>query len=66
MEFLKGQLPVVGIQYNAASDLPCELNEKSAHFQVDHFLKTGEWLPQKSFEEPLSRSAPIFRSVNAR
>lgn len=45
IQSLEGQVPVLGVHYTAASDLPCELNKKSAHFQVDHFLKTGEWLP---------------------
>jgi|GEM_PF-961299 hypothetical protein len=39
------EIEVIGIYYTAASELPCELNEEKAHFQVEHFLKTGQWLP---------------------
>jgi len=41
---LEGQVEVIGVHYTAVSEFPCELNEESAHFQVDHFLKTGEWV----------------------
>ena len=43
---LEGQIQVIGIHYTAASELSCELNEKNSRFQIDHFLKTGEWLSQ--------------------
>lgn len=44
VESLENQIPTNGIQYTAASDLPCSLDEKAAKAQVDHFLKTNEWV----------------------
>lgn len=46
MESMQGEIPVLSIHYTGASRLPCELDEKMARSQVEHFLKTGEWLTE--------------------
>jgi len=46
VQSLAGHTRVIGVHYTAARELPCELNEQQAHSQINHFLKTEEWLSQ--------------------
>jgi len=47
VESLEDEIQTIGVHYTAASDLPCALDEEAAKHQVEHFLKTGEWILQE-------------------
>jgi len=47
---LKDITQVLGIHYTAANDLPADLDEEMAKEQVDHFLRTNEWVSQSKLK----------------
>ena len=46
IESLEGHTETIGIHYTGASLIPCALENKAAKYQVEHFLKTGNWISQ--------------------
>lgn len=56
VEALEGEVQTIGVHYTAASELPCDLDERAAKYQVDHFLETGEWISQSDAQARLNIS----------
>lgn len=52
----KDKIPTIGIHYTAASDPSSDLDENAAKYQVDHFLKSEEWISQEMAIQSISSS----------
>lgn len=51
-------IPCLGIHYTAANEVPCDLNEEQACFQINYFIQHNVWLSDKEFLKRHKYSCP--------
>ena len=54
VESLDGHVQTLGIHYTAASHSAHLVNELAAKYQVEHFLKTSEWISEPQAKDAIS------------
>ncbi|MGB7978010.1 MAG: DUF2608 domain-containing protein [Chlamydiales bacterium] len=64
IESLEGHTETIGIHYTGASLIPCALENKAAKYQVEHFLKTGNWISQAEAMIENEASAVLVPALN--